>query len=178
MKKIIVMGGAAVLALGAITGVALAQQQPAERAQRWAEPVAQADFVNRAVERVERLDANSDGTVTADERRAAMEARRGERMNARFAKLDANSDGSISRAEFDAGHAERGQRMGRRGGGRMERVDRAERTVTVADARARAEQAFTRMDKDGDGVVTREERREMRGERRAHRAARPAPAAE
>ena len=104
--------------------------------------------------------------------------RRGDRMNARFAKLDANSDGSISRAEFDAGHAERGQRMGRRGGGRMERVDRADRTVTVADARARAEQAFARMDKDGDGVVTREERREMRGERRAQRAARAAPTAE
>ena len=176
MKKIIVMGGVAVLALGAVGGVAIAQQaQPTERAQRWAEPVSQADFVNRAAERVQRMDANGDGTVTADERRAAMEARRGERTNARFAKLDADGDGMISRAEFEAGHGQRGERMGRRGGGRTERVDRAERTVTVADARARAEQAFARMDKDGDGYVTREERREMRGERHARRAA---PAAE
>ncbi len=167
MNKIAI--AAIVTVLAGAAGIALAQ--PAERAPRVVDPVSRADFVERAVERVQRLDADSDGVITIDERRAAMQARRSERLEERFTTLDADRDGLISRAEFEAGHAQTGERMGRRGGRRPARLDRAERTVTVADARARAEQAFARMDKDGDGYVTREERREMRGERRARRAA-------
>lgn len=167
MNRNLILGGVAALALGAVAGgVAVAQQAP-DRPQA-AERVSRADFVEQRVARVTALDTNRDGTVAPEERRAARDARRAERLADRFAKLDTNADGSLSRAEFEAGHAMRGERMGRRGPGgpRPERVDRAERTMTVADARTRAESAFERLDKDRDGYVTREERHEGR---RGHR---------
>jgi len=56
--------------------------------------------------------------------------------------------------------------------------------VVIAEARAKAEQAFARMDADGNGVVTAAERQALRGERRARMTERgaarqpaPAPAA-
>ena len=69
-----------------------------------------AAFVDARVSRLTALDANRDGTVSVAEREAAMQAKRAERANERFAKLDANSDGAISRAEFDAGRPERADR--------------------------------------------------------------------
>ncbi|MBW8304751.1 MAG: hypothetical protein K0M78_12640, partial [Brevundimonas sp.] len=123
--------------------------------------------------------------------------------HARFARLDADNDGVISKAEFDARREHRaearagdGPRRGHRGphhgGGRAERMaDRG--PVVIAEARARAETAFARLDADQDGFVTaaerqavraahREQRHERRLERRAARRAQqaspPAPASE
>lgn len=174
MTKSYALAGAVALALGAIAGgVAIAQQTPQPRP-AMAERVSRADFAERRVERLTAIDADRDGQVTADERRAGFEMRRAERMDRRFASLDANRDGSITRAEFDARHAERGDRPGRRADRRQARLDRMDRTITVADARGRAEQAFDRLDKDRDGYLTREERRSGR---RAHRGPRaPSPA--
>ena len=68
-------------------------------------------------------DADRNGTVTAEEMRAAGQAKRAERRHAMFDRLDANKDGSISRAEFDAPRAD-GQRAAR--GERGQRGPRAE----------------------------------------------------
>ena len=81
------------------------------------------------------------------------------------------TDGAISRAEFDA-HA--GQRQGRRGGwgGHHRRGGRgwgqaevAADGVTRAEAEARATAWFARMDANGDGYVSAEDR-QARRERR------------
>ena len=198
MHKTLLAGGLAVLML-ASAGVAIAQQAPARPMRADADGdsrLSQAEFVGQRVQRLTAIDADRDGSVTADERRAAMQARRAGRADAHFDRLDANDDGSVSRAEFDTargtghearadrGHrpmrAQRGPARGQRGMARME----TRGPVVIADVQTRAEQAFARLDADHDGFVTaaegragrqamREHRRERMAERRAARQASP-----
>lgn len=194
MKKTVVIGGMVAVTFAALAGGVMAQQAQANRPARTQAEMTQAAFVEARVARLTTADADSDGTVTGEEHQAAHQAKHAERADARFARMDTNGDGSISRAEFDApreARAERGPRperagmRGPRGGSGGDRAARmADRgPVVIADARAKAEQAFARMDADGNGVVTASERQAVRGERRARmterraeRAAPPAPA--
>lgn len=136
--------------------------------------ISQAEFLSR-LDRMTSADADRDGSITPDERRAAGQARMAQRRDAAFARLDANSDGSVSRAEFDArperagrGRTGQGRRAMHRGQG-AQGAPRAERTVDVAQARVRMTEAFARLDKDGDGYLTAEERRTGRTEHRQNR---------
>jgi len=209
MHKTLLVGGLAALALAAAGGMAFAQQAPARgmRADTDGDSrLSRTEFVGQRVQRLTAMDADRDGSVTADERRAGMQARMAGRADARFDRLDANDDGAVSRAEFDSARenarearadraprpmrAHRGPARGQRGMGRMQ----ARGPVVIADVQVRAEQAFTRLDADNDGFVTavegragrqamREQRRERMTERRAaHQAQRqaspPAPASE
>lgn len=190
MKKTVVIGGMVAVTFAALAGGVMAQQAQANRPARAQAEMTQAAFVDARVARLTAADANNDGTVTAEEHQAAHQAKRAERSDARFSRMDTNGDGSISRAEFDAPREARAERAGMRGprGGRG--GDRAARMadrgpVVIADARAKAEQAFARMDADSNGVVTAAERQAVRGERRARmserraeRQAAPAPMAE
>ena len=196
MHKTLLAGGLAALML-ASAGVAVAQQAPARpmRADTDGDSrLSRAEFVGQRVQRLTAMDANGDGSVAADERRAMMQARMASRADARFDRLDANDDGAVSRAEFDAAReggrearadrgarpmrAHRGPGRGHRGMARME----ARGPVVIADVQARAEQAFARLDADSDGFITaaegragrqamREQRRERMVERRAARQA-------
>ena len=194
MKKTVVIGGMVAVTFAALAGGVMAQQAQANRPARVQAEMTQAAFVDARVARLTAADANNDGAVSAEEHQAARQAKHAERSEARFARMDTNGDGSISRAEFDApreARAERGPRAeragmrgprGGRGGDRAARMaDRG--PVVIADARTKAEQAFARMDADSNGVVTAAERQAVRGERRARmserraeRAAPPAPA--
>lgn len=187
-------GVAAVAFLTAFGGMAVAQtaapQRPARAAM--AQPVTQADFVQRRVERLRAADANRDGTVTAEEMRAAAQAKRAERRTALFERLDADKDGSISRAEFEAPradgqragqragrgerghrgpraeHAGRGHRGGMHGGAqRMGRNGEGRAPIVIAEAEQKAAQAFARLDADHNGTLTVEERRAGMQARRA-----------
>uniref|UniRef100_A0A0N4Z1E3 EF-hand domain-containing protein n=1 Tax=Parastrongyloides trichosuri TaxID=131310 RepID=A0A0N4Z1E3_PARTI len=179
--------GVAALALAlAVGGGAMAQasgqvparpQAPDARPHhaQMAEPVSQADFVQRRVQRLRAADANSDGQVTAEEMRAYAQARRAERQGARFDRLDANKDGVLDRDEFNTPRArgERGEGMGgRHGGGRndrgghgganrhgMARGGESRFPIVIADVERRANEAFARMDANRDGVLTQDERR-------------------
>lgn len=179
--------GVAALALAlAVGGGAMAQasgqvparpQAPDARPHhaQMAEPVSQADFVQRRVQRLRAADANSDGQVTAEEMRAYAQARRAERQGARFDRLDANKDGVLDRDEFNTPRArgERGEGMGGRpGGGRndrgghgganrhgMARGGESRFPIVIADVERRTNEAFARMDANRDGVLTQDERR-------------------
>lgn len=197
MKKTLMLGGLAALTLAAAGGVALAQQAPAGAPQRHARAdanndgrISQAEFVQQRVQRLTAIDANHDGTVSVEERQAAMQARRTERSTARFAAMDADSNGAISRSEFDGAHAARAEggrdgargegRRGHRGGGHGGRGGDmahqggrhgAERgPVVIAEVQTRATEAFARLDANSDGYVTAEEgragRQQMREQRR------------
>jgi hypothetical protein len=187
-----IIGGLTVITLAAVAGVATAQQPAPARAVRSAEPVAREAFVAHRVDRLASADANGDGSVSAEELRAARQARRADKAASAFDRLDTDRDGMISRAEFDArasARAERGPRAHRGDRARPARAERAERgPVDIAEARAKAEQAFDRLDADRDGVLSpaerqagreamREHRRERMGERRAARAAEQSPQA-
>jgi hypothetical protein len=66
----------------------------------------EAQALPRLARHFERIDANHDGQVSADEMRAARE----KRHNARFDRLDTNKDGVISRDEFNARPHHRAQK--------------------------------------------------------------------
>jgi len=182
-KTIIIAAAMAVLA----AGLAAAQQAPAAnpaarglRADSDGDRrISQSEFVTRRIERLTAADANRDGSVTAEERRAVAETRKAGRGADRFQRLDADNDGAISRAEFDARRAARGDRAearpdrAMRVARRAQRLDRAA-VVTMAEAQARAERAFMRLDADRDGYITvaeRQARVAARGEQRRERMA-------
>lgn len=84
-------------------------------------------------------------------------------QEARFTKVDVDANGVITSAELAASirSSEQGYR-GQRGGGmrRMSRSDaNVDGAITRAEFQANALQRFARMDQDGNGVVTPEERR-------------------
>ncbi|HZV83938.1 MAG TPA: EF-hand domain-containing protein [Brevundimonas sp.] len=193
MKKTIIIAAAmAVLAAGA----AAAQQAPAARGLRadtdGDRRISQSEFVDRRVERLTAADANRDGSVTSEERRAVAQTRKAGRAAERFQRLDANGDGAITRDEFEAPRAARADRAPARAMRMARRANRMERTggaVVIAEAQARAEQAFVRLDADRDGYVTvaerrvrgeagREQRRERMANRRARMTSAPAPTSE
>ncbi|NJC40170.1 hypothetical protein GGQ87_000428 [Brevundimonas alba] len=209
MKKTLVTGALAALTLAAAGG-ALAQQaseRPHARGLRadadGDQRISQAEFMGRRLERLAAADANRDGSVTADERRAVAMARRAGRADVRFDRLDADDDGVISKSEFDVrrehraeGRADRAPRRARHAGVRQARREHRMESrgpVVIAEAQARAEAAFARLDADHDGYITvaergeaRTDRRENRRERVSHRraarnaqqASPPAPASE
>lgn len=162
--KILLIGGAGALAFG---GFALAQEAPSGGRFGDADGdgrVSQAEFLASASERFSRGDADGDGTVSPDEMRAAMEARGDALRDRAFERLDADNDGSITRAEFDQGARGRGGAM--RGGGRHGRgPDHAMGAdgVTRAEAETRAAALFARMDANGDGYLSPEDRAGRRG---------------
>lgn len=207
MTKTFLLGGLAATAM-AVAGIATAQTTPAPQTAHHTRGdadrdgrISQAEFVDGRVARLSAQDTNRDGSVSAEERQASMQARRAERADARFAKLDADGNGAITRAEYDAGHAARpdrgprAERGGHRGGPRGQHAGmrgprgaegaRERGPVVIAETRQKLAESFARMDADKDGFVTADERRasmqqsrEARRERMSQRrAAQPAPVA-
>lgn len=212
MNKAILAGGVAALIAAVAGGLAFARAEPAaagaqDRPARVRadadgdQRLSQAEFVQARVDRLAVADADRDGSVTPAEFQAAGEARRAERAALRFDRMDADDDGSVTRAEFDAAREARGEARGEHGGQRGHRAHRrggpermgarmdARGPVDIAQAQAKAAEAFARLDADHDGYLTaaerragrqemREHRRERRGARQASQPSLPAPASE
>lgn len=196
MKKTLLAGGAAVLIAAFAPTLAAAQDAPERPARTMRADadrdgrLSQAEFVGARLERLRAADANGDGSVTREEMQASRQAKRAERIAARFERLDADSNGVLTRAEFEASLARAPEARGemRRGGPRMRghgrhqnagramRGERAAQPVSIAAVEARLNAAFARLDTDSDGFLTaaevragRAERGERRGERRGGR---------
>ncbi|MEZ5680757.1 MAG: EF-hand domain-containing protein [Erythrobacter sp.] len=150
-----------------------------------------------------KADANGDGELSQAEMKAMHEARkerREERREARaekrearmaehFAKMDTDNSGGLSQDELRAMHEARGERHeGRRGGKRGMRGGHGERgahmmlkmadkdgdkSVTRAEFDAGLAAHFAKVDTDGDGAISAEEReaahKAMRAEWKAKR---------
>jgi Ca2+-binding EF-hand superfamily protein len=117
----------------------------------------------RMAQAFDRFDRNHDGRLTADERpmhRGGM--RGGHRGHGGIERLDADHDGRISRAEFDAGRAQREARIQQR----PARVGQSQRKPLD----------FAAIDANRDGFIVRGELRayheRMRPQREAERKAR------
>jgi Ca2+-binding EF-hand superfamily protein len=120
MKKMML----AAVALSLLTAPAAHAQTEQTRAERPSmDPdgdgrISRAEMTAAALARFDRLDADRNGTVTAEERRARFDARRGARdgevRRGAAARFDANGDGQVSRAEYDqASEAARQRRFAR-----------------------------------------------------------------
>ena len=206
MKKTILAAGVAVVAI-LTAGSAMAQQAPGRGARIDTDGdgrLSRAEFVDARIAHLTAIDANRDGSISAEERQSGIDTRRNQRVSARFETLDSDGNGSISRDEFTAAREMRGDRA-ERGGHRMrqgghhggprggwgrgrgghggERGPNAEARgpLVIADVSARLTTGFDRVDANHDGFITREDRaavrdtmRAQRGERRAAMMARRA----
>lgn len=103
---------------------------------------------------LERYDSNADGAIDRDE---FMTGR-----NDWFAKLDANSDGVVTETEFDEAIAQfRTESGSERRGPDFSKIDSDEDgSATRAEFEAAAERMFTRFDRNGDGVLSPDDRKE------------------
>lgn len=115
-------------------------------------------------------DANKDGKVDKAEAEkahaakiAAMDAQRSKQLAGAFAKIDANSDGSISQQEFEA--ASRPQAAPKEAWFEDNDIDR-NGSVVLNEAIAKAQRNFDSVDSNGNGVISSEELRASRGQRR------------
>ncbi len=136
--------------------------------------VSREDARTFAAARFARLDTNSDGQVTKDERHAGRKARQSERI----AQMDTNGDGLISQADMMAAAQDRAARRFARldtdGDGFISVADMTEKRVrhhrkrgesrggkrgpiTQAMMEERVLKRFTRLDTDGDGIITMED---------------------
>lgn len=137
--------------------------------------LSKAEFVQARLAPLIAMDADKDGTVTPAERATARQARASAAATRRFERLDTDKDGVVSRAEFEAaGRHARPARTRQHGARRMSarhgarpamaagRARAADAPIVIAEARARAEAAFDRLDTDKDGFLVQAERQAAR----------------
>lgn len=106
-------------------------------------------------EQFKKLDANNDGSLSLDEYRASLRGAAAEKAEDLFKLKDANKDGKLSPEEFRATSFEE---FALKNG-----LDPKAEKITLDDMKKvarrpeRAEQNFKRADKNGDGVITRDD---------------------
>ena len=142
-------------------------------------------------------DTDGNGELTAAEMKAAHEARkanrpeRGDRADRRgrrggdrsarmaehFAKADTDQSGGLSQAELAAMHeargerGKRGNRGGKRGGMFLSADANGDQAISRAEFDAAVQARFAKLDSDGNGAISAEEREAHKAERRAERQA-------
>jgi len=130
---------------------------------------------NRKDKRFEKLDTNKDGLLSRAEMEAAGDKRKDRRKAVRakvMEKFDTNLDGELSDAERTVMKAERKEKRADMKERRKDR--RSERPkfdanddgfISMEEHMAVTDQLFTRMDANGDGVLTKGEGRKRKGKR-------------
>ena len=99
------------------------------------------------------MDANGDGKISRAEHAAAAKQM--------FTECDANHDGIVTAAEMDASMAARGEKLGRDDKTSAEKIrvidQNGDGQLTAAEHEAGTEKMFTKLDKDGDGYLSKQE---------------------
>jgi hypothetical protein len=162
-----ILFGAGLLSLGA---VAFAQSPAAPPGGRFAAPPADRTELKAQLEkRFDAIDANKDGTITPEERKAQRTAMRGQMRERMFARLDADKNGVISKDEFTAPRQRpdgAGKREGRKGdhgpmaGGMMRHqfAGHHDQPITKTAFVDAGLGRFDRVDTDHDGRISPAER--------------------
>ena len=164
------IAGITALCLGAtisITAFANPQHKKADTDQNG--EVSRAEFNAQHNLRFQAVDTNADGRLSKEERTAHKQAMRGKRATMRFDKLDANSDNFISRTEFEAVRAHPKPKMRKMKKHMKRKHARLHKNAQHADTNqdgfidraefdARANDMFTNMDANKDGVLSQADR--------------------
>ncbi len=109
-------------------------------------------------QRFDRIDANKDGQLTAEELIAARKAHSRHDMAQRFKQADSDGDGAVSRAEAEKALPHLAQRFDRVDANKDGRVTLEEVNVArKAAMQAHFEQRFKRADSNSDGKISRAE---------------------
>ncbi|MEX2201961.1 MAG: hypothetical protein WD711_11240 [Dongiaceae bacterium] len=104
---------------------------------------------------LERYDSNQDGAIDRDEFTAGRDDW--------FAKLDSNADGVVTQSEFDEAIARFREEHGssKRHGPDFSKLDTdGDGNATRAEFEAAADRLFTRFDRNGDGVLSPDDRKD------------------
>lgn len=98
----------------------------------------------------EHLDANADGKITREELRAEVQRR--------FADFDLDKNGKVDASEMKrAGDAKFSQMQARRAEHLLERDENHDGKWSKSELSRMPERLFTKLDQDGNGVLTRDE---------------------
>jgi hypothetical protein len=141
-------------AIGAMltAGAAVAMQSQAPTPPK--QPISKAEMLARADARFDRLDTNKDGQLSAEERKAGMDAARAAMAEKKGGELQDFVPGARR-----GGGGGMGERM-------LARVDtNGDGLISKAENRAMVEARFARMDADKDGAVEAGEGRKGMGKR-------------
>ena len=147
MKRTTALTGALILALGAASLPALAQQGPGDGPRTPRGPMFQ----------FEDVDADGDGKITQEEMAA--------QAAARFAAADANGDGQLSAEEMQAQmQAQRAERMKQNAERMIARRDTNKDGMLSAEEMAprNSDRMFARLDADKDGAISKQEMEQAR----------------
>ena len=134
---------------------------PAAPVSAAAAPAAVQTSTGAPAQGAQRRRPNADGSMMAPPQPMTLEQML-QRSLMGFDRLDADHDGALTTAEIDAGTREGGP-----GGQMMRRADAdSDGRVTKAEVEAGVRARFQRMDANGDGLVSPEERPQRPGGRR------------
>jgi len=111
--------------------------------------VTRAEASAAATRKFDEVDTNRDGVISQAERDAA----RQKMTDEHFRKMDADGNGQISLEEFRTAHQKMHEEMRGHGDGPMMSGD-----IKKADALAKADEMFDRVDANKDGKITTAER--------------------
>ncbi len=120
------------------------------------------EFNDSAKARFERMDSDGDGKVSKDEFRSYIKARRAEHMERKFARMDADQDGKVSREEFLAYKAKKAERkfarMDKNNDGVISKEEHAScKGGKHGKHKRHGGKIFYHIDKNGDGFITQSE---------------------
>ena len=141
--------------------------------------VNRAEFDTQRHQRFQAIDTNTDGRLSKAERTAHKQTKQAQRAGKRFDRLDANSDNFISRSEFEASRAKHKPKMKKMKKHMKRKHARLHKNVIPADTNqdgfidraefdAKANNMFTKMDANKDGVLSQADR-ELRKNKRKNK---------
>ena len=116
------------------------------------------EFLGASNNRFERIDTDSNATLSEAEFSTYMQARREERRKNHFEHMDANKDGKVSKDEFLASSQQRAQRkFDRMDGDNDGQLSSDELGSHKKHKQRFGKKVFSKIDANGDGLATKEE---------------------
>ncbi|KHD09332.1 hypothetical protein PN36_27910 [Candidatus Thiomargarita nelsonii] len=162
MKTIMTLSSAIALSLTVSASVAAAPDWENRLAKKFDVnqdgSITRAEVVQIYNKKFTTADADGDGFLSPDEMSTALEQRRQQMAAEHFAEMDTDGNGSLSLKEFQAGKPPAGRKPGGTPKQRFSRLDQdGDGLVSATELRTRFLRIFKRLDSNRDEVISAEE---------------------